>query len=205
MGKGYRDEDTLRELYHGQGLTYYDIADKFGVAHSTIQRWIKKHGIESRGGGVEPSGDSDLYDNEEWLREQYVEKELSMNDMAEKAGTTATTIRNRMVEYGIERREPGGQKQRYATLRMMDTGHMSWESWTEDGGNKYMLVHRLLAVAEHGVDAVKDNHVHHENHIPWDNRPDNLDVLSVSDHRSYHAKEMELHKLGAEVNPRIDL
>jgi transcriptional regulator with PAS, ATPase and Fis domain len=51
------------------------------------------------------------------------------------------------------------------------------------------VIHRLVAVAEYGFDAVVENHVHHKNHIPWDNRPSNLELMSQEEHYRYHAEE----------------
>jgi len=44
-------------------------------------------------------------------------------------------------------------------------------------------IHRLVAIAEYGFEAVENSHVHHINSIPWDNRPSNLIPLSPSEHR----------------------
>jgi len=46
----------------------------------------------------------------------------------------------------------------------------------------YLPIHRLVAVAEYGVEAVAGNVVHHKNGVRFDNRPDNLEVLSNADH-----------------------
>lgn len=47
-------------------------------------------------------------------------------------------------------------------------------------------VHRLLAVAEFGFDKVKEMSVHHQSIIPWDNRPENIELMTKSQHQSYH-------------------
>jgi hypothetical protein len=52
-----------------------------------------------------------------------------------------------------------------------------------------MLVHRLAAVAWFGYDEVAENKVHHQNGVKWDNREENLAVMSDSDHKSHHANE----------------
>jgi hypothetical protein len=44
-------------------------------------------------------------------------------------------------------------------------------------------IHRLVAVAEYGIEAVSDRQVHHINGIPWDNRPENLLPLTESEHQ----------------------
>lgn len=53
-------------------------------------------------------------------------------------------------------------------------------------------LHRLVAVAEYGFEAVAGQQVHHANRIPWDNRPENLLVLSPSEHSRLHAAEDDL-------------
>jgi len=44
----YRDEEWLRDQYHGERLSAGDIADKCDCAKSTILRWLDRHGIEKR-------------------------------------------------------------------------------------------------------------------------------------------------------------
>jgi len=53
---------------------------------------------------------------------------------------------------------------------------------------KGVLVHRLLAVAEYGYENVCDNVIHHKNGIRWDNRPDNIEVMTRSEHSKLHAE-----------------
>lgn len=67
-------------------------------------------------------------------------------------------------------------------------GYEYWRSWNPDG-EEIMYVHRLVAVAEYGFDAVAGNHVHHKNGIQWDNRPDNIEVKAEKDHLADHVSE----------------
>lgn len=45
---GYRDAKTLRSLYCDERMSISEIADSFGVADSTIQRWLHRNDIETR-------------------------------------------------------------------------------------------------------------------------------------------------------------
>lgn len=56
-----------------------------------------------------------------------------------------------------------------------------------DYSQNYVAVHRLLAVAEHGFDAVgPDVDVHHSNGVPWDNRPSNIELIDKGKHAALH-------------------
>lgn len=67
-------------------------------------------------------------------------------------------------------------------------GYERWRLW-EGGADRYYYVHRLVAVAEFGVEAVKDHDVHHVNGIEWDNRPENLEPRQPTRHARYHLHE----------------
>lgn len=46
--KPWRDEDTLRELYHEKGMTQEQVANELGCSSYTIHDWMNKHDIERR-------------------------------------------------------------------------------------------------------------------------------------------------------------
>ncbi|RBI58323.1 hypothetical protein DMJ13_27385 [halophilic archaeon] len=54
------------------------------------------------------------------------------------------------------------------------------------GGLVNVGIHRLVAVAEYGFDAVSGKHIHHKTGIPWDNRPENLSPETQSEHMREH-------------------
>lgn len=57
-----------------------------------------------------------------------------------------------------------------------------------DYSQNYVRVSRLLAVAEHGFDAVGPGvDIHHKNGIPWDNRPANIEVIDKGEHAALHS------------------
>lgn len=130
--KAYRDGQTLRDLYHGEEMTIPEIADYFGVADSTIHRWIERNNIDTR-------------------------------------------VR-------------GTGKLPYVSLDMDGQGYERWKD--RDGGDHTTVrVHQLLAIAcgESPCDIFgSGNHVHHLNGIPWDNRAENIEIVSASEHGSVH-------------------
>jgi len=129
----WKDENKLRELYHGEKLTKAEVARRLDCSTSTIDHWFEKFGIETK------------------------------------------------------KRYKGNL---YASFKTDETGHEVWVSTIHSrmSGSHTYPVHRLLAVAEYGFEAVKDMHVHHKNEIPWDNRVGNIQLLTGSEHRKEHRK-----------------
>ena len=138
------------------------------------------------------------WNDRDWLYERYVEKEQSTIKMAEIAGCCDETIRKALKKHGIETRSMS-ESQR---IRRMGDHPCFYTS--EDGyeivvnchrGERYNLsLHRLLAVSEYGFDAVKGMEVHHINEVKWDNRPDNIELMTSSEHRAHHHSKVTKEK-----------
>lgn len=74
-----------------------------------------------------------------------------------------------------------------ASFRNRYDGYEVWMH-SVDGVQYSVRVHRLVAVAKCGIEAVKNMDVHHKNGVRWDNRPENLDIMTRSEHMSLHHK-----------------
>lgn len=44
----YKQKEVLQRLYHEEGLTQGEIADKFGIKANTIGRWMDRLGVDAR-------------------------------------------------------------------------------------------------------------------------------------------------------------
>jgi len=132
------------------------------------------------------------YASEEWLRERYFEDEMSVPQIAEQEGVVAQTIYDWMDRHGIGRDATRyGYKSRvpYATYYTDDQGYPRWQAKGRENGERTTYnfhVHRLVAIAEFGVEAVVGKHVHHKNEVRFDNRPENLELLTPGEHRTRH-------------------
>lgn len=192
--KPWHDEETLRTEYIEKGKSRREIAEQWGCSADTIRYWKEKFGIESRDiGGVEK--DSPWRDKET-LEELYVEKGLSFNEVADELGCAAYTIQRWMDKNDIDSRQAPQDPTHppYHGFKESPNGGIGqvYEVVSTDiAGEKHSaFVHRLIAVA-HGIlepeDFASENiHIHHKSGHGLDNRPENLERLTESEHASEH-------------------
>lgn len=139
----------------------------------------------------------------ETLEELYVEKELSCNEIAERFPVTGRTINEWVRRVGIETRSASeakiiaGRRYHLPTFETYSNGYERCETFYRDE-RSVVFIHRLLAVAEYGFEAVKGKHVHHKNGIPWDNRPENIEILTPSEHATHHYEAGDVEGWGPE-------
>lgn len=203
MEKPWRDPDTLVELYCEKDYTMSEIGTELGCSQATISKAFKDLGIKSRTAkesrerrGTTTGAPLHECHNEEWLRDCYHRRKMSLNDMAEEMGVTDATILRAMDRVGIERRPA------YVTRVLQNPGagfvHADARGYetikhSVDDHTYNYTIHRLLAIAEWGYDEVCDSVVHHKSGIEWDNRPGNLELFdSQSDHAKHHHEERKL-------------
>ena len=134
--KPWRDEELLRELYHGKRMSQKDIADYFDneITQAGIGYYLDELGIEKR--------------------------------------TRSESARIRWLK------QP-------PNIHSDVNGYVYCKN-EMDGEEYHVLIHRLLAVSEFGFEEVKDKVVHHKNNIPWDNRPENIELMTAAEHAEHH-------------------
>lgn len=131
----WKDESLLRELYHDEKLSQYEIAERWDCSRSTVSKWMDIHGIPTR----------------------------------PQSAAVATALP-------------------HPKLKSNNRGYEIIETRVQTERAQF-LIHRLLAVAEWRFDDVAGKVVHHQNGIPWDNRPGNIELLSDGEHKRVHAKQ----------------
>lgn len=164
-----------------KGLQQSEIAEICDVSRATITKWVGRFGMESR-----DYENDEPYHDPEWLKEKYHDEGFTQKEIAEMFGVNKTTISTHMKRNGIDTNEGYEWCENGGASYYMDVnGYMRWES-SHNGETDYVAAHRLLAVAEFGYEEVVGNDVHHNNNIPWDNRPANIEVLTHAEHTALH-------------------
>jgi len=138
----------------------------------------------------------------EVLETLYWHEGLSMWQIAQRLDVSETTVYRRMRKFGIDRRgrshysqsQQTKQYAKYARYRVND-GYTVWEGNGDSDGFATTFVHQLLLVAE-GEDPHEvysdEYHCHHDNGVRWDNRPENLELLTAEEHMELHAERGDL-------------
>lgn len=134
--------------------------------------------------------------NPETLLRLHHDDGLSQRKMGDELGCSQKTVRRWMERLGVEKRDlseaqSGRRNHTWVERASFYTHRAEGEVWTVHDSDESSLVtvHRLLAVAEYGFDAVKGMHVHHKNGVPWDNRPSNIELLTPEEHGRLHRKD----------------
>lgn len=159
-------------MYWDYGFSQSDIAGVCGVDDSTISRWMSKLKV--------PTEFSDWVSTD-GLDAMYNENKMSTREIADIYDVGADTVLTALRKNGVGPRERL-EYQKYLPAQYYT--HEGYEVWVDgsDGTNDTVKVHRLLAVSEFGFDNVVGKDVHHTNSIPFDNRPDNIEVLTKEEH-----------------------
>jgi predicted transcriptional regulator len=183
----------MRELYHERDLTQEEVAEELGCGETTVNNWVHRHDLE-----VNDIGSTNHRIREVDLFHLYWGEGYSQSDIAEICDCSVALVSKQMKKRGIPtRRSAGGMPQLYTRKQ---AGH---EYLTTGGCGDDVPLHRLLAVAVFGFDAVSDTVVHHKNKIPWDNRPTNLECMSNGEHTSHHNSERDYSAVKRDEKGRI--
>lgn len=191
----FNDEQWLREQYHDEEKSIYDISEDQGVSPDVILNRLDKFGIErrSRSESLRIYHGKKDYHNQGFLYEKYIEEQMSIPEIAELCDVSVSTIERHLIKNNIPRRSISDGVSNYyqqnGFVPFIDSDKYNYWHHMYEREYRSVAVHRLLAVAEYGFDEVSGKDVHHKNRIPWDNRPENIELLSKKEHGRLHSNE----------------
>lgn len=158
--------------------------------------------------------DGDTCIDEETLREMYHGEEKSLREIADDVDRSYGWVRQRCIEYGIDRRPSNIEKDSAVWRIPRDTGKVDYATGDGDG-KAWVGEHQLVALLEFDPhDVFADGvHVHHEMGAPVDiNVPENLALMGAGEHARAHRSgtattdpEVTLAFLRDDWEPRPDL
>lgn len=190
----WRDKERLERLYIEEDMTQPEIAEKWDCGATTVSKWLRKFDIKTRTPSDWKREYPQLWD-EEWLREKYQEEGLTAPGVADIVGCSENAVLNAVEEQGIPKHSQGIVNKTIHPSFDYNRGYMRATAHNYDDGEQVgtdtIRVHRLVAVAKYGFDALKGKVVHHKNGVKWDNRPCNLEIMAQSEHMERHHEQSD--------------
>lgn len=138
------------------------------------------------------------YKIESDLREQYVEKQKTQQEIADEWGVGRNTVYRWLKRHGIERREWTGtgsaNRVEQASFYTERSGYERVGAY--DPTEERMVwtkVHQLVAIAD-GAEPAEvfsegEYQCHHRTGVPWDNRAENIELLDGRNHQRAHRRD----------------
>ena len=126
--------------------------------------------------------------DESILREKYREEGMTMEELADLWDVSTSTLSKWINRFGIRTGGRGAGDPYKVPIHITEHGYVRVQEESLGTVDRFQL-HRLVAVAEYGIEEVAENHVHHKNNIKWDNRPSNLEIIDPEKHGRIHAQE----------------
>lgn len=187
--KDRMDAERVERLYWDEGYSLADVGEVYDTGGVTVLNFMKDEGIPRRTPDQEKG---DAWKDADRLRRLYWDEGLTLEEIGDKLGCDTTTVMNWMKRLGVERIKTPMEKPAY-----YDTDQYGYERWkSKHNQRSYRVgVHQLVAIADgaepYKVFSAGEYNVHHKNGVPWDNRPENVELLTKSEHGKHHYKERE--------------
>lgn len=194
------NKDLLYDLYYNQGLTAKEICKCLNISQPiTVYKYMDKYGFKRRDTNkirkihtMHGMNDSEF---ETFLRTAY--KSESITKISQSLGVSFWIVKKYMDMYGIQHLDHKKANSKYNKNNKNNfkggriahgDGYIKVLSPDHPRANKngYVLEHILIAEKKVGRPLSTNEVVHHINGIKDDNRPENLLVLTKSEHSALH-------------------
>lgn len=173
-------EEYLRTSYIDERKTMAQIAEEVGCSAATILNHLRRLGVETRSAADYPATDA--------VRDAWVEIGRSGKGRRRTAAQKdAISKANRGKRKRSDYEFGGHEKKRrdgYIAVYVPDHPNCNREG--------YVMKHHLVMEREIGRKLLPGEVVHHKNRIRDDNRIENLQLMTASEHMSMHNRERHM-------------
>ena len=202
---------TIEKLYNDQKLTLEECCQILGIkSPTTLRKWMRELRIETRDVNRLNSLEHRLGLTEDELKikleHMYFQENKGLNRIAKELGVTRTVISRRFEKFGIKKLDPVSAKAVFGSAE--NSGNWKGGRIVQNGYYMvrcpnhpkamlgYVYEHRLVMEQHIGRYLEKDEIVHHKNRDKQDNRLENLEILTPSEHNKVHRKELNESRWG---------
>lgn len=159
-------EQDAAKLYES-GLMVSDVAEIFGTSYSTMYRILKRLNV---------------------LRGQ--KKSMQISGESGRASKNGTHRKGFRMSEDAKKKISNANKGRGRGYRITSTGYIEYTT----GDNAGRLEHVVIMEGIIGRKILSHECVHHINHIKTDNRRENLQLMTKSEHSRLHRLEDDHHR-----------
>ena len=202
---------TIEKLYNDQKLTLEECCQILGIKSPiTLRKWMRELRIETRDVNRLNSLEHRLGLTEDELKikleHMYFQENKGLKRIAKELGVTRTVISRRFEKFGIKKLDPVSAKTVFGSAE--NSGNWKGGRIVQNGYYMvrcpnhpkamlgYVYEHRLVMEQHIGRYLEKDEIVHHKNRDKQDNRLENLEILTPSEHNKVHRKELNESRWG---------
>lgn len=204
-------EEMIRAEYLDKDISMTQACKALGCCATTLIKAMRRYGMEPkpRYWNHHRTNRFPLLQDRAWLEEQL--KTRTMLSIAKELGTSSGNVSDHVKRHGLRLRDQeridaikegiakgqertGENAGNWRGGRIMTGGgHVYVHRPDHPAANKqgYVMEHRVVAERTIGRFLTQDEVVHHVNGIKDDNRPENLQVMTVTEHRKEH---MDAHR-----------
>lgn len=174
-------KDELFRLYVSEGKTMKAISLELGIAVGKIHRLIHEFGIKAR-----TLSDYEITDKQ---------REAGRRAGASKKGKTMSVEQRLKISESKKIHKPGHIKHRSDGYRAL-----YYPDYPRSNKEGYVMEHIYIMEQHIGRPLKESECVHHINFIRDDNRIENLKLMTISEHMSYHMKLRNAKKRGDDLS-----